>query len=104
LLRASGGNQHLIRDLLSDAQLWDVLNRCCSRQIAELKAFRDSYFKVSFGVLHENSPEEREASKRLFDEKIQELEKAHRRDLKILTDTSQNLIQLVLTSSHHLIK
>ncbi|KAH6888428.1 hypothetical protein B0T10DRAFT_488158 [Thelonectria olida] len=94
LLRASGQDPRLIRDLLADAQLWDLLDRNCSKQITDLRAFRDTYFSVSLGVLHENPPEERESFKRLFDEDIHELEKAHRRDVKFLTEASQNLIQL----------
>jgi hypothetical protein len=43
LLRANGGDPRLIRDLLGDAQLWDLLGRSCNRQIAELKAFRNAY-------------------------------------------------------------
>lgn len=105
LLRANGRNPRLIRDLLGDAQLWDLLRRSCSKQIAELTAFRNSYVSQSFAVLRENdftgSKEVDEEVRsfgdqvKSFGDQINKLERIYSEGLKALTETSKELIQLV---------
>jgi hypothetical protein len=97
LLRANGGDQRLIQDLLGDAQLWDLLGRSCNRQIAELKAFQNAYGSKPWAVLHGNEQNEDDVEK--FGGSIKDLEKEYRNGLKILVDTSRDLIQLVLDKS-----
>ncbi|KAJ5185875.1 ankyrin-2 [Penicillium cf. griseofulvum] len=54
LLRANGRNPRLIRDLLGDAQLWDLPRRSCNKQIAELMEFRNKYDSQSCVILRDN--------------------------------------------------
>jgi hypothetical protein len=101
LLRARGRDPSLIRDLLGDAQLWDLLIRSCNKQIAELMAFWDSYKSESWAVLRENdSTGEEQVGEdvKSFWLEIAKLEIAYREGLKTLTETSRDLIQLVSIS------
>lgn len=89
LLRANGRDPGLIRMLLGDAQLWDRLRRSCRKQIAELEEFRTSYESKLWAVLHEDES--------VADwQAVETLKKAHSEGLETLTDTSKDLIQLVL--------
>ncbi|KAL2176976.1 uncharacterized protein P884DRAFT_270336 [Thermothelomyces heterothallicus CBS 202.75] len=92
LLRASGGDPRLIRDLLGDAQLWDLLGRSCNRQIAELKAFQKAYGSKPWTAFHEDEHVLEDV--KTFGENIQELEREYGDGLKTLADTSRDLIQL----------
>ncbi|KAK4250514.1 hypothetical protein C7999DRAFT_28850 [Corynascus novoguineensis] len=92
LLRANGGNPRLIQDLLGDAQLWDLLGKSCNRQIAELKAFQNTYGSKPWTVLHEN--EDVDEVMKTFGERIEDLEREYENGLKTLADTSRDLIQL----------
>ena len=94
LLRANGRNPLLIRDLLGDSQLWDLLRRSCNRQIAELKAFQNSYGSKPWAVLYEN--EQVDEDVKTFGENIGNLEKKYGNGLKTLAVTSRDLTQVVL--------
>lgn len=97
MLKASGRNPLLIRDLLGDAQLWDLLRRSCNRQIAELKAFQDSYRSKPWTVLLEEGRVHEDLE--TFGKTIENLEREYENGLKTLADTSRDLIQLVLEKS-----
>jgi hypothetical protein len=98
LLRANGRNPRLIRDLLGDAQLWDLLRRSCNKQIAELMAFRNKYESQSWVVLRDNEStgsEEENKAMVMFQDQINKLEEVYSEGLKALMETSKDLIQLV---------
>lgn len=98
LLRANGRNLGLIRDLLGDAQLWDLLRRSCNKQIAELMAFRNKYESQSWAVLRDNEStgsEEMNKAMGIFQNQINRLEEEYSEGLKALMETSKDLIQLV---------
>jgi len=83
--------------LLGDAQIWDLLGKSYNRQRAELKAFQKAYRSKSWAVLHED--ENVYEDLKTFDESVESLEQEYRNGLKILEDTSRDLIQLVLEKS-----
>ncbi|KAJ5768516.1 ankyrin-2 [Penicillium manginii] len=59
LLMANGKNPRLIRDLLGDAQLWDLLRKSCKQQINDLVALQTSYYmSESWAMLRENKSTE----------------------------------------------
>lgn len=80
--------------MLGDTQLWDILERSCNRQIAELKAFQNAYGSKSWAVLHED--EKVVEDLKTFDESIVNLEREYVNGLRTLAGTSRDLIQLVL--------
>ncbi|KAK4243222.1 hypothetical protein C7999DRAFT_18406 [Corynascus novoguineensis] len=92
LLKANGSNPRLVQDLLGDTQLWDILERSCNRQIAELKAFQNAYESKSWAVLHEDEKVVEDLN--TFDKSIRNLEREYVNGLKTLSDTSRDLIQL----------
>ncbi|CAI7650494.1 unnamed protein product [Penicillium discolor] len=97
LLRANGRNPRLIRDLLGDSQLWDLLRRSCNKQIAELMAFQNKYESQSWVVLRENEStgsEEENKAMGIFEDQIKRLEEVYSEGLKALMETSKDLIQL----------
>ncbi|KAJ5817114.1 ankyrin-2 [Penicillium robsamsonii] len=97
LLRANGRSPRLIRDLLGDAQLWDLLRRSCNKQIAELMAFQNEYDSQSLVVLRDNGStgsEERKKAMVIFQDQINRLEEVYSEGLKALMETSKDLIQL----------
>ncbi|CRL24611.1 DNA methylase, N-6 adenine-specific, conserved site [Penicillium camemberti] len=97
LLRANGRNPRLIRDLLGDAQLWDLLRRSCNKQIAELMEFRNKYESQSLAVLRDNEStgsEELNKAMLIFQNQINRLEEVYSEGLKALMETSKDLIQL----------
>lgn len=96
LLRANGRNPRLIHDLLSDAQVWDLLKRSCNNQIAELKTLRNSYVSKSWKVLREGFTEEDAyESVKILQVEIDKLERVFLQGIRILMETSKDLIQLV---------
>lgn len=95
LLMANGRNQRLIRDLLGDAQLWDLLRRGCNKQIDELTTFRNRYVSQSLAVLREKGSKEVDEEVNSFSDQINKLEQVYSEGLEALTETSKNLIQLV---------
>jgi hypothetical protein len=99
LLRANGRNPRLIRDLLGDAQLWDLLRRSCNKQIAELMAFLNKYESQSWAVLRDAGSEEVNKAMDIFQSQINRLEEVYSEGLKALMETSKDLIQLVSNNS-----
>jgi hypothetical protein len=103
LLRANGSNPLLIRDLLGDAQLWDLLRRTCRKQIADLKEFQTSYESKPWEILREHDAavdqQKNEEFLKEFSNGVVVLEKAYNEGLDTLLNTSQDLIQLVLDRS-----
>jgi hypothetical protein len=102
LLRANGKDPRLIRDLLGDAQLWDLLRESCSRQIFELTEFQNSYKSKPWTALREQSirgEEQLNDDEQSFLDEIGHLEKAQTQGLETLMKASQNLIELVLAES-----
>jgi hypothetical protein len=79
--------------------LWDLLRRSCRKQITELEEFQTSYESKLWAVLRDNEPavgqQANEAVKK-FSEAIETLKRAYSEGLETLTNTSQDLIQLVL--------
>lgn len=119
-MRSQGRNRHLIRDLLGDAQLWDLLEKTCRKQISELTEFQESYKRLT--ILHETDEKKEKDEKNEEDEKnekdkkdkkdrsasgavvesleefsskLTHLKKLYDEDLKALKEYSQDLIQLV---------
>lgn len=101
LLRANGRDPRLIRDLLGDAQLWDLLRESCSRQIVELTEFQNSYKSRPWTALREQSIREEQLNdnEQSFVDEIGRLKEAQSKGLKTLMKASQNLIELVLAKS-----
>jgi len=98
LLKANGTDPLLIRDLLGDAQLWDLLGRSCRKQIAELEEFQTSYISKLWAVLREDelaADQQANEVMKKFSDAIETLKNAHLEGLRTLTDTSKDLIQLV---------
>lgn len=98
LLIANGKNPRLIRDLLGDAQLWDLLRRNCDNQMAELMAFQESYRSQSWAVIFESDSmgdNQGDGVAGEFQRETNELKQKYSEGLKTLTETSRDLIQLV---------
>ncbi|KAJ5772683.1 ankyrin-2 [Penicillium odoratum] len=77
LLRANGGSPDLIRDLLGDAQLWDLIRRSYNKQFVELKAFLNCYVSRSWSVLRENKTVGRRYIYEGEEEFFEEINKGH---------------------------
>jgi hypothetical protein len=85
--------------LLGDAQLWDLLERACRKQISELIEFLQSYGRST--ILHENGPSgirDVDEDLKKFDVELQGLQKLHDEHLTNLKETSKSLIELVRSS------
>ncbi|KAK4243683.1 DNA methylase, N-6 adenine-specific, conserved site [Corynascus novoguineensis] len=91
LLKSNGSNPRLVQDFPGDAQIWDLLERSCSRQIAELKAFKNAF--ISWVERREDESEYSDLN--IFDRSIEDLEQEYRNGLKSLANTSRELMDLI---------
>lgn len=100
VLESNGGNPQNIVELLADSQVWDKLKRRYNEQIAELKAFNESYVSPSSAVLHERCPGQAWPDESIlrFHREIDKLENSYQEGFKILIETSQSLIGMVRAS------
>ena len=96
ILRSSGTDPHLIQDLLNDAQLLEILRENLTKQIDTLHNFRDWYQSESARALHEVPLDEVRNKMGELERAGNELQTTTERFLKLLTESSQNMIQLVL--------
>ena len=96
ILRSSGTDPNLIQDLLNDAQLLEILRENLTRQIDTLEKFRDWYQSESARALHELPLDEVRIKMVELGRASHELQTTAERLLRSLTESSQNMIQLVL--------
>ena len=96
ILRSSGTNPNLIQDLLNDAQLLEILRENLTKQLDTLQKFRTWYRSESAIALHELPLHEVRVKMNRFGRKVHELRTTTERLLRNLTESSQNMIQLVL--------
>ncbi|KAF6223158.1 hypothetical protein HO173_013258 [Letharia columbiana] len=94
ILRSSGSDPSLIQYLLIDAKLLEILKENFTKQIENLQSFRDWYQNESARVLHQLPPDEVKKKMQDFTKASDELQTTTGRQLSILTESSQNLIQL----------
>ena len=95
ILRSSGTDPTLIQYLLIDAQLLEILKENLWRQIETLHLFRDWYQSESARALHELPLDEERKKMCEFEKASDELRTTTETHLKGLTESSQNMIQLV---------
>lgn len=86
----------MIQDLLSDAELLDLLSRSLQEQVAEVTKFVDIYVSASWSVLHEKGSKKAQQEGKSLMEAIQDLSDGCSERLGTLVKLSQNLIQLVI--------
>lgn len=82
-----------------DAQLIDILKENLTNQIQMLENFRDWYQSESARALHELSLDEVRNKMNDLDRASYELRTTTENQLKGLTESYQNMIQLVLSAS-----
>lgn len=101
LLKANGRDPRLIRRLLSDAQLCDVLKTRYQHQVAELWTFMETYGENSWAVIREsnctgqNAPQLIQSVLSPFKLAIKKLKEEYDEGITALTLATQELIQLV---------
>ena len=96
ILRSSGTDPNLIQHLLIDAQLLEILKENLTKQIETLHSFRDWYQSESARALHELPLDEVRNKMDDFEKATDELRTTTEKQLGNLTESSQNMIQLVL--------
>jgi hypothetical protein len=96
VLRWSGNNPSLIRRLLNDAQLLELLEDNLKKQVQSLLSFHYNY--DAWGALHEQSNDPKTEVMKKFKDSIQNMEKECEEQLAVLSNSSQNIIQLVIIS------
>ncbi|KAF2194612.1 hypothetical protein K469DRAFT_774218 [Zopfia rhizophila CBS 207.26] len=94
LLRSKGNNQSVIQDLLSDAELLDLLSRSLQEQVAELRKFVDIYLSGLWSILHEKGSKKAKEEGQSLMVKRKSLNEGCSERLGTLVELSQNLIQL----------
>ncbi|KAF7510343.1 hypothetical protein GJ744_006839 [Endocarpon pusillum] len=92
VLRWSGNNPSLIRLLLEDAQLLELLKSNLKKQVQSLLSFHSDY--DAWGALHEQSNDLKTELMNRFKDEIQSMGKECEETLAVLWDSSQNIIQL----------
>lgn len=95
MLESSGTDSNLVKFLLRDARLWEVLSKLLEDQITTLKSLHESYQNKSWTVLYEEDLDQLQDKIWAFGEKTDILNHKVQNLLGNLTATSQNLIQLV---------
>ena len=86
----------MIQDLLSDAELLDLLSRTLQEQVAEVTRFVNIYLDGSWSVLHEQGSKKAQQEGKSLMEAIHDLSGGCSERLGTLVKLSQNLIQLVV--------
>ena len=95
VLKSSGTDSDLIQHLLKDALLLEVLKENLQTQVETLQSFNSQYLSEPWRVLHEQPLDRIELEMAKFRVEIQKLRTTREEDLKKLTDSVQNIIQLV---------
>lgn len=86
--------------MLDDAQLWDLLEGVCRKQISELTEFRVSYERLT--ILHEKglfASGDVGDDLEDFRRKTDDLQELHQEDLNTLKEASRNLINWYAVAS-----
>ena len=96
ILRSSGTDPGLIKDLLNDAQILEILRENLTKQIDTLHKFRNWYQSDSARALHEEPLDEVRNKMGELESASYELQMKTERFLRSLTESSQSMIQLVL--------
>jgi hypothetical protein len=95
-LRSSGNDPALIQDLLNDAQLLELLTRNLKKQVETFRSLKGRYISDTWRVLHEHAPDQLLKEMDKLGTEIQSLKAGCEKRLADLTNSSQNIIQLVL--------
>ncbi|KAM0800737.1 ankyrin repeat-containing domain protein [Usnea florida] len=95
ILRSSGTNPNVIQELLNDAQLLEILRENLTKQIDTLQKFRYLYQSESWRALHELPLDEVKRKMLKLERASIELQRTAEKLLRGLTESSQNMIQLV---------
>ena len=95
ILRSSGSDPGLIQELLIDAKLLEILKDNLAKQSDTLRSFPDWYQNESMRTLHEQPLDEVREKMVEFTRAGSDLQKTTEKRLRDLTESSQNLIQLV---------
>lgn len=98
VLRWSGNNPSLIQRLLNDAQLLELLKDNLKKQVQSLVSFHYNYGSVAWRALHEQSNDQQTAVMKRFEDDIQDMRRECEEQLAALSESSQNIIQLVIIS------
>lgn len=96
ILRSSGTDPNLIQYLLNDAQILEILTENLTKQIETLQLFREWYQSESARALHELPLDEVRNKMAELERASHELQTTTEKLLRNLTESSQNMIQLVL--------
>lgn len=94
-MKARGEDPELIRDLLHDARLLDLLKIHFQKQIADLRMFATLYADRSSEPIHEMSYKKVKSRMSTFTKGIEDMEKKIEPQLMSLTSSYQDMIQLV---------
>lgn len=100
ILRSSGSDPSLIQYLLIDAKLLEILKENLTEQFQTLESFRVWYQSESARALHELPLDEVRIKMENLKSANLELRMTTEEKLRELTESSQNLIQLVLSASN----
>ncbi len=95
VLKSSGTDSDLIQHLLKDALLLEVLKENLQTQVETLQSFHSQYLSEPWRVLHEQPLDQIRVEMAKFGIAIQKLRTTREEELKKLTDSVQNIIQLV---------
>lgn len=97
MLDSNGTDAKLIRFLLQDAKIWEVLSRLLKDQVMTLRSLEESYENKNWTILHEEDKDKVEEKIKAFRDDTDRLSDEVQESLRNLTATSQTLIQLVKT-------
>jgi hypothetical protein len=95
-LRWSGNNPSLIQRILKDAQLLELLKANLKKQVQSLVSFHKSYGSDEWRALHEQSSYQLQEFMKRFGDDIDDMKKECDEQLAALSESSQNIIQLVI--------
>ena len=99
MLKSGGIDSKLIKFLLRDARLWEVLSKLLEDQIKTLNSLLGSYESKTWTVLHEEDKDRLERKIEDFRDEIESLSLKVQKLLGNLIATSQTQIQLVKQST-----
>jgi len=99
LLLANGSDPELIRTLLDDSNLWDWLKESLEDQVEALLHLHGTYSSKRWSVIHESEAKDVDQLAKLFQKEIECLHNHCSKLFERVIKRSQDLIQLVCTSS-----
>lgn len=96
VLRLSGKNPSLVQRLLNDAQLLESLKDNLKKQVQSLVSFHKNYSSDAWRALHEQPSDQLTEFMKKFEDDINDLKRECEEQLNTFSESSQNIIQLVI--------